>query len=296
MTEKDSVGLEKLVAKIQRQLAPSSKIEHDVQLPSRNGKRTRQIDVLVTDRIGQYEFIIVIDCKDHASKIDVRGVGTFADLVADVGAHKGVLVCPKGFTSGALDRARELSIDLYSPVDTDEHKWQVTPTAPCVIDFRSAAIAVQFSVSSPYPWVIPYDMNAADFFDENEERRPHNLYDQMFTNWFEGKYPIEAGIHEGQSIYEGTTLMPVSPEMPMKMPVDLTANVHVEQRYYFGRCEISKVSGFLDHQTGGVIANAFDLLVDFEEVERNWQVIQTIDEAPTRPLLIAQGLIAHRLN
>lgn len=291
---KDSIALEKLVTRIQSRLAPNSKVEHNVDLPTLDGKRTRQIDVLVTDQIGQYEFKIVIDCKDHAKNLDVREVGTFHDLVQDVGAHRGVLVCPKGFTSGALDRAKQLKIDLYSPVDTDPHKWQVSATAPCIVDYRAASIAIRFSVNSPHPWVIPYDMGDGEYFDETETLRPP-LIETMFSNWFEGKYPTEAGIHNNQPIYDGTTLMRVNPESELIMPIDLTASVHVEQRYYFGHAKIEKISGFLDHQTGGVITNAFELLVDHDEVESSWQVINTVDDAPTRPLLVSTGLIAHRL-
>lgn len=292
---KDSTALEKLVARIQSQLAPNSKVEHNIDLPTLNGKRTRQVDVLVTDRIGQYEFRIVIDCKDHAKRLDVREIGTFHDLVQDVGAHRGVLVCPKGFTKGALDRAKELRIDLYSPVDTDPHKWQVSATAPCIVDYRSAAIAIHISVSSPHPWVIPYDLYNGEFFDEAENLRPP-VVDTMFSNWFDGKYPSEAGTHDNQPIYEGTTLMRVNPESDLKMPIDLTASVNVEQRYYFGHAKIEKISGFLDHQTGGVITNAFEFLVDHDEVESSWQIVKSINDVPVKPLLVCTGLIAHRLD
>lgn len=292
---KDSVELEKLVARIQSQLAPNSKVEHDVDLPTIDGKRTRQIDVLVTDYIGQYEFKIIIDCKDHSKKLGVRDVGTFHDLLLDVGAHRGVLVCPKGFTSGARDRANQLKIDLYSPIDTDSHKWQVTLSAPCIIDYRSAAISIRLSASSPHPWVIPYDMNEGEYYNEDKIPLP-SLYETMFNNWFEGKYPIEAGVHERQKIYEGRTLMRVNPQMDLIQPVDLSADVYVVQRYYFGYVKIDKISGFLDHRSGGIITNAFEFLVDHQEVEMSWEIINSEKEAPVRPLIRSIGLIAHRLN
>lgn len=292
---KDSTALEKLVARIQSQLAPNSKVEHNVNLSTLNGNRTRQVDVLVTDKIGQYEFIIVIDCKDHVKKLDVREIGTFHDLVKDVGAHRGVLVCPKGFTSGALDRAKELKIDLYSPVDTEPHKWQILATAPCIVDYRSAAIAINISVSSPQPWVIPYDITKMNFYDKDENPLPP-LVETMFANWFNGSYPIDAGIYEKQPIYKGTTLARVNLDSELKMPIDLSANVHVEQRYYFGHAKIEKISGFLDHKTGGVITNAFELLVDHDKVESTWKVIDAINNAPVKPLFVSIGLIAHRLS
>ncbi len=137
-------------------------------------------------------------------------------------------------------------------------------------------------------------MNDGEFFDDSENPRP-SLVETMFNNWFKGKYPIDAGEHENQPIYDGTTLMRVNPELELIKPVELTASVRVEQRYYFGHAKIEKISGFLDHQTGGVITNAFELLVDHSEVESSWKIIDSIDDAPVRPLLVSTGLIAHRL-
>jgi hypothetical protein len=66
--------LELLVAKIQQQLAPKSEVIHNARLDGRLSQTSRQIDVLVRDRIGQFEMNIVIDAKDYARPVDVKGV------------------------------------------------------------------------------------------------------------------------------------------------------------------------------------------------------------------------------
>ena len=117
-----------------------------------------------------------------------------------------------------------------------------------------------------------------------------------FDNWFNGKYPTDPRSYEDQPIFfDKNTFTKVNPESDVKGPIDLTATVHVTQRYYFGHAQISKISGFFDHQTGGVITNAFEVLVDHEEVENSWDVIPTIEDAPVRPLFVSTGLVAHRL-
>jgi predicted Mrr-cat superfamily restriction endonuclease len=121
-----SKDLEILVAQIQKQLSPQAEVLHNVKLPSRTTSTTRQIDVLVKQRIGQYEMKIVIDSKDYKVPVDVKGVEEFYGLVTDVGANKGVLVCPAGFTKAAKERAEGFLIDLYRPVDTGDHKWKAT--------------------------------------------------------------------------------------------------------------------------------------------------------------------------
>ena len=97
----DPRDLEILVAKIQKQLAPEAEVLHDVKLDGRKSKTKRQVDVLVREKIGQYEIQIIIDCKDYARRVDVKGVEAFSGLLSDVGAQKGVLVAPKGFTETA---------------------------------------------------------------------------------------------------------------------------------------------------------------------------------------------------
>ena len=153
--ENHSQQLELLVAKIQQTLAPNANVVHNAQMPGRKSKRSRHVDVSVRQQIGQYEILIVIDCKDYARPVDVKGVEEFHGLVDDVGAHRGVLVCPSGFTRSAKERALGFQINLYSPVDTDPHKWQVKATAPAICDFRSAAIGFGFSNDDPMPFRIP---------------------------------------------------------------------------------------------------------------------------------------------
>jgi hypothetical protein len=105
----DSRNLELLVQRIQQQLAPDAEVLHNQHLPGKISKTNRQIDVLVKQRIGQYQMLIVLDAKDHVRPIDVNGVGEFQMLLEDVGAHKGALVCPKGFTEAAkVSRGNQL--------------------------------------------------------------------------------------------------------------------------------------------------------------------------------------------
>ena len=72
--EADYKKLEKLVAKIQQDLAPRSTVSHNVKLQGKSGAQ-RQIDVLVEDKIGQYQIKIVIDCKDYKTPVDIKDVG-----------------------------------------------------------------------------------------------------------------------------------------------------------------------------------------------------------------------------
>jgi hypothetical protein len=288
----DSRELEILVAKIQAQLAPGAEILHDAKLLGRQSNRLRQIDVLVRQQIGQYEILIVLDCKDYTRPVDIKGVEEFHGLVSDVGAHKGVLVCPKGFTDAAKTRAAGLQIDLYSPVDTDPHKWRVHVTAPSICDFRSAAMSFSISCSVPKPLRIINDFWASSIAFSGQRKELGNPFDAAMRKWNEGSFPTEPGEYRDLPIFETSTVL-VDNSYGELIPVSLTVSLLVKQQLYFGQLPISRISGFKDELSGKIITNAFTTgIFDPEEVEKTWQPIASESELVMPAMLRLVGLVA----
>ncbi|MBX5017525.1 MULTISPECIES: restriction endonuclease [Rhizobium] len=290
-TSADFKGLEELVAKIQKTLAPQAEVLHNVKLDGHSSKRKRQIDVLVRDRIGQYEILIVIECKDYKSPVDVKGVEEFSGLVQDVRAQKGVLVCPRGFTKAAKQRAQSLQMDLYSPIDTDIHKWTARVTMPAICDFRSAAMSFGVAASSPYPFRLEYDFfKTSDVFDEEGASLGTPLAIAS-KKWSNGEFPTAIGEHEKVDIYSVKTFMDNG--YGTRSPIDLWVGLRVTADLYFGQYPIAKLSGFKDEVAGSVIANAFELgMLDPHHVEKQWKKLRSIDEAPVEPVIVMTGLIS----
>lgn len=286
--EADFKKLEKLVAKIQQDLAPNSKVSHDVKIKGKSGAQ-RQIDVLVEDQIGQYEIRIVIDCKDYKTPVDIKDVEECYGLFEDVAAQRGVIVCPAGFTKNAKTRAQHLQIDLYSPVDTSPHKWQARLKVPTICDFRDAKISFGVSVTSPYPCMLPNDfMRTARVTDAHTGEELGTMLSIATGQWDAGLYPSEVGEHER---------IPMLPK-PLKMdngyamqiPVDLTIGLQVTQTLFYGQFPITRLSGFHDAIRGGIITNAFEVgLLSLEEVH-TWRKLSDISEAPVKPVLKLSGL------
>ncbi|MEX2491042.1 MAG: restriction endonuclease [Nitrospirales bacterium] len=293
MAKNQSKELELLVTKIQQVLAPHAEVTHDAKLLGRKSNRSRQIDVLVRDKIGQYDIMIVIDCKDYGRPVDVKGVEEFWGLVDDVGAHKGSLVCPKGFSQAAKERALGLQIDLYSPVDTDPHKWQVQATAPALCDFREARIGFGISQSDPLPFSIPRDFfSSLMVFDERKNSLDTMLKATM-NRWNKGHFPIAPGIHCDLDIFDRDTTL-IDNGYGQLTRVELKASLWVSKRTYFGQMPISKISGFKDEQTGAVITNAFTVgLASPDEVEKTWQLINEGEPLPSKPVLEVTGLVGY---
>ena len=288
---KASRDLEILVAKIQKQLAPDAEVLHDVKLDGRKSKRKRQIDVLVKEKIGQYPIQIIIDCKDHARPVDVKGVEEFYGLFSDVGAQKGVLVSPKGFTKTAKTRAEELQIDLYSPVDTNPHKWQVSVTIPALCDFRTAAISFGLSTSAPVPFEFKPDFYATDIIYDGDGNELGKALDTALDKWNEGRFPIDIGESRDLDIFD-------VPKVAMDngygqiTPVDLTVSLFVKQQLYYGQLPVPHISGFKDELSGLVIANAFEVgILDPNEIEKDWLKINSDADSPVEPVIKLIGLI-----
>jgi len=287
----DYKDLEKLVAKIQRDLAPNAEVIHNVHLTGRKSGRKRQIDILVRDRIGQYEIQIVIDCKDYKKPADVKSVEEFHGLLDDVGAQKGVLVCPSGFSRTAKTRAEGLQISLYSPVDTDPHKWSVNPAVPTICDYRSAAINFGLSISGPYPFEMPYEFQYTNTVTDAEGNSYGTMFDIAMSKWNKGELPFTPGNHEELKIYGETPHMDNGHNM--NVPVDLHVGLTVWQELFYGQMPITNISGFRDEISGGVITNGFEVgLLDPNEVFENWQKIDNVKDAEVVPVLVVQGLIS----
>ena len=94
-----------------------SEVRHNVMLPGPDG--TRQIDVLVVHEHANIKYLTIIECKDYRGKINVTHVDSFSSKLLDVKASKGILVCRKGFSKTAYQKAKRLGIELCL-IDTAE--------------------------------------------------------------------------------------------------------------------------------------------------------------------------------
>jgi len=289
--DKPAVELEKLVQRIQQQLAPQADVVHNVYLAGRLTGTNRQIDVLVREKIGQYDILIVIDCKNHRQPIDVKGVEEFSGLLDDVGAQKGVLVCPSGFTKTAKIRAEGLQIDLYSPFDTEPHKWRVNATIPSICDFRSAAMSFGISMSAPLPCTIPQNFfDKCVAFDSNKNRLGTAL-EVAARRWNRGELPRNVGEHRDIPVFDAPQTL-IDNGYGQMVPVEIRVSLSVTKQLYYGQLPVPKISGFKDELSGSVITNAFEVgLLDPEVIERDWKAIADESEAEVRPVITLSGVV-----
>jgi hypothetical protein len=71
--------------------------------------------------VGQFQILVVIDCKDYYHPLDIKDVEEFISMSQDVGAHRAAMVDAKGYSEAAKLRAKGAQIELYTVVDTGDH-------------------------------------------------------------------------------------------------------------------------------------------------------------------------------
>jgi restriction system protein len=71
-----------------------------------------RIDITVRFTALGVEFLMLVECKDHARPVEREDVQVLADKKRTAGAHKGVLFSTNGFQRGAIDYAHRHGIAL----------------------------------------------------------------------------------------------------------------------------------------------------------------------------------------
>ncbi len=102
----------------------------DVKLPSPDGPR--QFDVVIRSQVAGVEIITVVEARDRNKNLAVTHVDGLHSKMIGVNANKGILVARKGFSGGALKKAKRLGIDLCTAHDLSNIK-DFVPKAPVVV-------------------------------------------------------------------------------------------------------------------------------------------------------------------
>jgi hypothetical protein len=205
-----------------------------------------------------------------------------------------VIVCPRGFSAAAKERAVGLQIDLYSPVDTDPHKWQARVTAPAICDFREAGLSFHIQMSHPLPLTLaPMFWQSLVAHDPLTRQPLATPLAAAIERWERGQFPIEPGMHDYMPIFNQAEVL-VDNGYSQLVPVDLKVALMVRSQLFYGQIPIKALSGFRDELSGRVITNAFKIkLIDPDEVEANWVRLNSVTEAPSPVLLHLTGLIGY---
>ena len=279
---------EEFVGDLQKGLSANSEVKVNEKVMGTSGV-LRQIDVAIRKKVGQFNLLIAMECKDWKSPVDIKGVEEFIGLVEDVKANKGAMVCNSGFTEAAKTKARQKGIDLFSAVDAESKDWPVYVSVPTVCDFRSLkTFQLQFQLSAPKPFAMPnVDPRILEIFSPSGEIID-TLGNIVKKAWNDGRFTYEPGEHLDKSVYDGEMCTKVNGIL--YGPVKITASVVIEKKLYFGQLPVVQIKGFKDEILGSFSTNSLTTAdLDASEVERSWQRISSVKELAVTPALILRA-------
>lgn len=182
MTSTPGVGLEQLVAAIEKQLSPDNfKVELNEQVRNDQGVQIAEFDVLITGKVGSSSVNWLIECRDRPSHGPAPGswieqlVGRRQRFHFD----KVIAVSTTGFADGAVDYAQREGILLRTVQRADEivgdfkvkrvvysqHEVKLTGDVQATIDKAPSEVATEGSIElrelDGDTWALPLDFVAA---------------------------------------------------------------------------------------------------------------------------------------
>lgn len=240
---------EKLVYEIQKSFAgTTATVTHKDYIMGQTSEVEREIDISIKQKVSQFDILVIIDCKDYASPVDVTTVGEFASLYEDVRANKGVMVSSNGFTPAAITFAQNKGIDTLCLIDSKGVDWKTYITIPILIESTSID-SYSFSISGVGRMFLPYAPEELAMLpmyadDGTLLGTPLKI---MHRKWNREQIPHESGLHKvelGKQVnveYRG-----------VKSKIDIGAQIIVKTEFYLGPMQIY-TQGFHDAQNGSLI-------------------------------------------
>ena len=216
---------EKLAADIQKQLSPNAVVTHNDKIKGRSG-RVRQIDISIKQKIGQFDVLIVIDCKDYKKRVDIKDVESVIGQVQDVMAHQGAIISSSGFTKTAKERAKLAGIKIYELSDSLPNKLTKDiglPALCSVLNLKSASFKLEFEHSSRFEIPCPIVI-----YDHNKEQIGSEI-DLLNQWWMDNKHAEEGEFKNITYANEKTFLMSGDDLIPVR----LTADVAIEKILFY---------------------------------------------------------------
>lgn len=255
----------------------------------------RQIDVSIRSKAGDQTELVIVQCRDYASRLDVNAVGEFASVITDVGATRGVMVSVHGWTDTAKTYAGALNIDLMRLVDAEQKVWaeyfgSEPPTfhqvikAPTLVTHRYLELSFVFHSSRLLPgFRMPMDTHLGDLVHSNgaPAGTPIDIIGRL---WAEEAIPRQPA----------AGLLVIELAEPVFFKIDSSRTpvcrllwaVRVLESHRFGWWQITKMEGLANDLDGTILSKGFTLAPwNPDDVDANWQQIASPDDAPTRPTI-----------
>jgi hypothetical protein len=143
--KKDWQTYEELAERIYRKLDPTAVVKHDDSIYGHDTETQRQIDVSIRSKVAGHDILVIVQARDRKRAPNVTHVGEFADVIRDVQAHRGVMICRKPPGKNAVRLAKKRGIDLCSAFDVNDRKWSEDITIPVLVSLVEGELHPDFT-------------------------------------------------------------------------------------------------------------------------------------------------------
>jgi Restriction endonuclease len=282
----DWLAFERLAQQIQSDLAPDAQVTHNERLIGKSGVE-HQCDLVLRSKIGQLDFICVIECKDKRSKVNLETVRAFTSRLQDVSASQGIIVAAKGFTRDALRYAKAHGVLAYTLFDAQSLKWNKQALVPLVLGFVMLGRGYAEFLNPPDGKVLhlkatePFDWEALPLWDSlRREWVPLKVY--LEHRWDEyaavnavSKMPVTAtDVSQRYSIYVDQKARPVT----------IRYTLTPQFKWCYNRLPLLSGRGFVDQVSGTVLLPNFRTLIETHKAYETWPHVDEADKLPFAPI------------
>jgi hypothetical protein len=224
-------------------------VEKNVKVAGSDGDR--QIDVLLRGKVGPFDNITIVECKDYNKLVNITTVDALDSVKRDINADKAVLVSRKGFTKKAMQKAKRLGIRLCTAHSAANEKWKFDLEIPFSITELSVE-TIQPNFLSPAPVNNINDLIFTNVCDIPLHQIVGEIWNKNEIEYVDGcnEYSLAIGI-------DNTWIRRKNGEKFKVLLREIT--VTIKRNYYFGlfnNLESSKLLKYIEDDTGSVV---FDL-------------------------------------
>lgn len=175
--------------------SPGIKIETNVQYPTTDGERTREIDILLTVNLEGLRVEYAFQCKNEAKPLDVNKLGEFVGALKDIGVPTkyGIFVSVNGFTSGAIAYAKKFGIQTLVLKGLSRDRLRSEISSAIQHNIYLVPRVEEFTVQNE-AGAAEYDWQFFIFTDENKQM-VGTVTDLIFNKWRNNEIPDQIGEH-----------------------------------------------------------------------------------------------------
>lgn len=156
-------------------------------------RASHDVDVYVTSSVAGFSVQWVIECKHWKTPVCKLHVVGLREIVSDIGADRGIILCEAGFQSGAIEAANLTNLQLTSLKSLKESSKEA------VYAIRLTNLYDRVKDCEKRYWDIPKSVridyglrpDITDKFIEYSATSVIELANRLITAAFRGQYPIQ---------------------------------------------------------------------------------------------------------